>query len=77
MSVRVLLHLLNEMRIANAIFYLSYGTFAFPCIDKSPNCQESYLILLKNRRHIAAYVLLICKLLNLQMDYHISCMVFS
>ena len=30
--------------------------FAFACIDKSPNCQESFLILLKNRRHIAAYV---------------------
>ena len=42
--------------IANAIFYLSYDIFAFACIDKSPYCQESYLILLKNRRHIAAYV---------------------
>ena len=32
--------------------------FAFACLDKqkSRNCQEYYLILLKNRRHIAAYV---------------------
>ena len=42
--------------IANAIFYISYDIFAFVCIDISPNGQESYLKLLKNRRHIAAYV---------------------
>ena len=56
-------------------FYLSHGIFAFACIDKSPNCQESYLILLKNRRHMAAFVYLIC--LYLQMDFHIICMASS
>ena len=30
--------------------------FVFACIDKSPNCQESYHILLKNGRPIAANV---------------------
>ena len=39
--------------------------------------QESYVILLKNRRHIAVYVYLICILFNLQMDYHIVCMASS
>ena len=35
---------------------MQYDIFAIACIDKSPNCQESYLILLKTRHHIAAYV---------------------
>ena len=39
-----------------SIYHTMYDIFAFACIDKSPYCQESYLILLKNRRHIAAYV---------------------
>ena len=30
--------------------------FAFACVDKGPYCQESYLILLINRRHVATYV---------------------
>ena len=42
--------------IANAIFYLSYDIFALACRDIGPYCQESYLILLINRRHIATYV---------------------
>ena len=33
-----------------------YENFALACIDKGPDCQESYLKLLKNRRLIAAYV---------------------
>ena len=45
-----------EYSSQNAIFYLSYDILAFACIEKSPNFQESDLILLKNRRHIAAYV---------------------
>ena len=57
MSVHVLLQSLNEMRkIDNMMFHLSYDIFAFACIDKSPYCQEFYLILLKNCRHIAAFV---------------------
>ena len=63
--------------IANAIFYLSYDIFAFACIDKGPYCQESYLILLINRRHIATYVYLICILFNIQMELHIICIASS
>ena len=37
------------------MFILAYDLFAFACIDKSSNYQESYLILLKIRHHIAAY----------------------
>ena len=49
-------NIVQFLLIANAIFYLCYDIFAFSCIDKSPNCQESSLILLKNSRHIEAYV---------------------
>ena len=49
------------------MFYLSYDIFAFAfvCIDKSLNCQEFNLTLLKARRHIAAYVLYYTFMCNL------------
>ena len=49
-------NVVKKILIANAIFYLSYDKFAFACIDKGADYQESYLKLLKNRRLIAAYV---------------------
>ena len=41
-------------RKCNILFIMQY--FAFACIDNGPYCQESYLILLINRRHVATYV---------------------